>query len=61
MRSLKNPRSLELESVKPFIYKELGECQRATEFRNILWASLILCLSLKWPQVRVFRGFIVDD
>ncbi len=34
---------------------------RGTEFRNILWASCILVLSLRWPQVRVFRGFVVDE
>ncbi len=33
---------------------------RGTEFRNIMW-GFIVCLSLRWPQVRVFRGFIVDE
>ncbi len=34
---------------------------RGTEFRNIIWASCILALSLRWPQVRLFRGFIVNE
>ena len=35
-------------------------CYRATEFRNIIWGFL-LRLSLRWPPLGLFRGFIVDD